>query len=465
MSNHRPSKEIARPQAAKNRRGLSSARLWVFIGLGFGAFIFAAAVFILLFGGAILNGYGKKRMERAVAEALPGCALRIGKLDYAFGPNRLTARSVALSAENSTIKVGRISLTGVRWARLLWGTASWADVLAKAALDATTIDVEFPRSHYGIRCAHLRASVPASELVAEAAELGPLIGDDELFAADAFRTTRFRALVPECRVSGLAYGDLIRGMSYRARSVYVSRPSFDALVDRNKPVKPFMKSPLMVNEALAAIRQPLRIDGLTITDGSLRYAERMTAGTGPGVLSFTAVKVSAEGIANRGGASAVILIRAQGRFMDAGLLKVLMTMPVASPDLSLHYSGSLGAMDLTRLDAFLDISEHTRIKSGSAKAAAFDITVTGGRARGHVRATYKGLKIAFLNRQTGSEKGWGNRIASFVANVFKIRHSNAPDASGPMKEGKVGYMRKPDDTFLQFVWFSLRSGVLDVVAR
>jgi hypothetical protein len=38
-----------------------------------------------------------------------------------------------------------------------------------------------------------------------------------------------------------------------------------------------------------------------------------------------------------------------------------------------------------------------------------------------------------------------------------------PDKSGSMKIGKVKYTRKPDDTFLQLVWFSLRSGVGDVV--
>jgi len=31
---------------------------------------------------------------------------------------------------------------------------------------------------------------------------------------------------------------------------------------------------------------------------------------------------------------------------------------------------------------------------------------------------------------------------------------------GSMKIGEVKYTRKPDDTFLQLVWFSLRSGVV-----
>jgi hypothetical protein len=237
------------------------------------------------------------------------------------------------------------------------------------------------------------------------------------------------------------------------------------LVNRDKPVEPFVKSPLMVHEALAAIRQPLQVDSLSITNGHLTYRERVVAGADPGVLTFGAVSMSVEGIANRGEASAAIRLQAQGDFMNAGVLKVLMTIPITPPDFSFHYSGSLSAMDLTRLNAFLDIAERTRIKSGSAQEAAFDIKVTASQARGRVRGIYKNLEIAVLDKQTDTEKGLGNRVASLLANVLKIRKSNAPDASGAMKEGEVNYTRRPEDEFLQFAWFALRTGVLDLISH
>ena len=207
--------------------------------------------------------------------------MRIGELDYSVSANRLVAQSVTLSGTNSTLKTGRISLTGVRWRRLLWGTAALADVLAKASLDATNLKVEFPRARYGIRCARLRASVPSSELIAEGTELRPLAGDEAFFAAHAFRTPRFHVVLPECRVLGLAYGEALQGSSYRARSVHFSRPSFDALVNRDKPLGPFVKSPLMVHEALASIRQPLKVNSLSITNGHFTYCERLALGADP----------------------------------------------------------------------------------------------------------------------------------------------------------------------------------------
>ena len=307
--------------------------------------------------------------------------------------------------------------------------------------------------------------MPGSELIADGTELRTLVGDEAFFAAHAYRTTRFHVVAPECRVSGLAYRELLQGKTYRARSVHISRPTFDALVNCDKPAEPFVKSPLMVHEALAAIGQPLQIDSLSLTNGYLTYCERVVAGADSGVLTFAAVNMSVAGIANRGTATAAIQLRGQGDLMNAGTLKVLMTIPVASPGFSFHYSGSLSAMDLTRLDGFLDIAERTRIKSGSAQEASFDIQVTAGHTRGQVRASYKDLEIAVLDKQTDSEKGLDNRVASFLANLLKIRSANLPDASGAMKEEVVSYTRRPDEEFQEFAWFALRTGVLVVISH
>jgi hypothetical protein len=183
------------------------------------------------------------------------------------------------------------------------------------------------------------------------------------------------------------------------------------------------------------------------------------------VLTFGAVSLSAEGIANRGEATAAIQLRAQGDLMDAGTLKVLLSIPITPPDLSLHYSGSLSAMDLTRLDAFLEIAQHIRIKSGKVQEVAFEVDVTAGHARGLVRAIYRDLEIAVLDKQTGTEKGLDNRVTSFLANALKVRTANTPDASGLVEEGKVDYTRRPEDEFLEFLWFALWSGVLDVISQ
>lgn len=427
------------------------------------AAIICVAGFIIMYGDDILNGYVKGKAELAFAKEYPGGSLRIGELNYNIAANRLVVLAATINTTNATLKAGRITLTGIRWARLLWGKSATADLLAKASLGAENLDMEFPRSHYAIRCARLRASAPASELMAEGISFLPLIADEAIFA-QTFRTTRFRVLMPECRVSGLDYGELFKGKSYRAGSISIIRPSFDALVDRYKPLAPFVKSPLMPLEALAKIPKPLQVDSLGITNGHLKYSEQVAPGAAPGVLTISTVNISVQGIANQAKAPAAIQLRMQGNLMDAGLIKVLMTIPLASREFSLNYSGSLGEMDLTRLDAFLSIAEHLRIKSGRAQEVTFKIDVTGGQAHGRVKAVYKDLKIAVRDELTGSERGLKSQFASFLMNTFKVQDSKGRDAAGIIREAEVKYTRKPEDEFLQFVWFALRSGILTVIS-
>jgi hypothetical protein len=91
--------------------------------------------------------------------------------------------------------------------------------------------------------------------------------------------------------------------------------------------------------------------------------------------------------------------------------------------------------------------------------------VAAGQARGRVLAIYKDLEIAVLDKQTGTDKRLDHRMASFLANALKIRKSNAPDAAGAMKAGEVDYTKRPEDEFLQFAWFALRTGLLDVISQ
>lgn len=444
---------------------LSLRRLAACVAASFVVLALVGAVLLLVFSNAILNGYGKRKAEQAFAKAHQGSVLRIGHLNYSILANCLVAESLAMSATNTTFKTGRISLIGVRWATLLWGKTALANVLAQARLDATNLDVEFPQAGYGIRCARLRASVPASDLIAEGTELRTLVEEEEFFASRQFRTARFHVVVPECRVSGLNYGELLQGKSYQARSAQFFQPLFEAVVNLDKSAEPFVKSPLMVNEALAAIPLPLQVKTLRVTGGCLRYCERAIAGANPGVLTISDVNVIARGIANRGAMSAAIALQAQGNLMDAGLLKLAMSIPIMPTDFSLRYSGSLSAMDLTDLDAFLDVDAHARITSGTVKEATFEIEVVAGQARGHVQGAYQNLEIAVLDKRTGAETGFENRVASFLMNELKIRSSNAPHALSLAKEGEVSYTRKPDDAFQQYLWFALRTGVLDIISH
>ncbi len=65
MSNRGLSKECVPERMAKNCRKLSLPRLSVYILVSSAALVLLVSLLILVFGGAILNGYGKGKAERA----------------------------------------------------------------------------------------------------------------------------------------------------------------------------------------------------------------------------------------------------------------------------------------------------------------------------------------------------------------------------------------------------------------
>jgi hypothetical protein len=412
-----------------------------------------------------VNGFIKPRIIEAFAEANAAYSMSIAGMNYSVLKNRFGFDSVALSAVDGTFSsnIGKFSVSGIDWMHLLWGGQLGPKDFANSVLDAHDIELNFPQLHYELWCERLRVSVPDSEIVADSLELHPSVDDEEFFRGSKFRSTRFSFVTPHCNVMGLACLELLEGKSYRTRSVHIRDVFLDVLINKDKLSAKDSTSPPMPNEILSSIQGTLQVDSLSIVNGRLKYGERFAVGAKPALITFDSMQVLAEGIANHGGRGGAVVVTAQGTFMKAGTMNVLMKIPVASPEFSFQYSGSLSRMDLRALNSFLEIAEQTRIKSGILQKATFEINVVSGRASGNVRAVYRDLTFAFINKHTGSENGFSDAMTSFIANAFKIRKTNEPDKSGSMKIGIVKYARTWDDPFFRFEWFALRTGVKDVV--
>ena len=448
-----------------NRRKLSPLKKVLYAGFAAGATLLLCVMTILVFPNPLVNRFIKPRMTTAFAEAYPAYAIRIGHMNCSILKNRLELDSVVLKAVDGTISstIGTFSVSAIGWMHLLWGGSLQPVDFANAVVDARDIMLNFPQSHYELRCKRLRVVVPDSQAVADALELHPLAGDEEFFRGSKIRSTRFIFVTPQCNVTGLACLALLEGKSCRTRSIRVHDPFLDVLINKDKAASKDSSSPLMPNEVLSSLEGALQVDSLSIMNGRLKYGERFAIGATPALITLDSMEMLAEGIANHGEVGAAYVVHAQGTFMKAGMMKVRMVIPVASTEFSYKYSGSLSGMDLGALNAFLETAEQMRIKAGFLQTATFDIDVVSGRASGTVRAVYRNLTIAAINKHTGSEKGFTDGIASFIANTFKIRGTNVPDKSGAIKIGKVKYKRQYDDPFFRFTWFALRSGVADVV--
>ena len=453
MQNEHPTNDI---------RKLSPLKILSYASFAIGAIVLVCVLALLFFSDPLVNRFIKPRITKALAEAYPAYSIRIVDMNYSVLKNRFGFDSVALNAVDGTFSgnVGSFSISGIGWMHLLWGGSLALHDFANSVVDVGDIILNFRHLHYKLRCERLHVSVPDSEMLAESIILHPLIGDEEFFRGSKFRRTRLSFVIPRCSVMGLGCIELLQGTKYRARSVHIHDAFLDILVNKDKPDSRDTLGPFMPNEILSSIKETLQVDSLSSINGRLKYCERFDVGAKPAFITFDNMQVLAEGIANHGGRSAMLIIHAQANLANAGMMKVLMKIPVASPEFSFHYSGSLSKMDLSPLNSMLEISDQMRIKTGVLEEATFDVDVISGRASGTLMGVYRDLTLAAINKKTGSEKGFSNGIKSFIANNFKIRRNNVP---GSIKIGEVKYTRQPDDPFIQFEWFALRVAVRDVI--
>jgi hypothetical protein len=420
---------------------------------------------ILILQDHLIQQFIKPRITRAFTDAYPSYVLQIGTIKYSIINNRFEFDSVSLSAVDGTFtsSAGSFALRGINWTHLLWGGGLVPQDFTNSTLDAHDINLNLQKSHYKLHCKELRISVPDSVIMLHAVKYYPSGNDEQYFAESSFRSTRFHADVPRIIVRGVACIDLLEGKMYYARSLNLDGAVLDVMVNKDKPNLANPSSPLMPNEILHSIRENLQVDSLSIMNGRLLYSERFEVGKDPAWITFDDMHVIVKGIANHGSAGEAMAIHAQWKLANAGTMKLNMAIPISSPEFSFRYSGSLSSMNLSALNSFLEVSDQVRIKAGTLQEVAYEVNYHSGHANGNVRGVYTGLKIASIDKYTRSEKGISNGFISFMANTFKILRNNVPDKSGAMKIGGVKYARQRDDTFINVVWFSLRTGVRDVV--
>lgn len=412
-----------------------------------------------------LNRYIKPKIERAIAAAHPGSILRIGSLEYNLWRNRFRCRAANFTRPNEewTASVGHCSLSQVRWTGLISGKDRTFGPLRRAVLDCGDIRLTFAKSQYAFRCRQFKASLGDSDLEANDLEVHPSVPDEEFFAARAFRRARLGLKVPRCTISGLDGRGLLRGEAFCAQLLQINGATLDSFINRDKPLNPDAVQVSMINDALAAIRKPLEFRNISIENSRITLRQRLSIGKEPGVMPFEAVRIHAKGIGNRGEPGATMEVEGEGRLMDAATLRLRAEIPVSPSGCSFRYSGSLDSMDLTRLNPFLTAAARTRMESGMLYEAAFEADVKNEHARGTFQGTYDNLRITFLDRETGSERGIVNRLKTFVADSLIIHTSNLPEKRKSLKVGTIDYARKPNDKFFRFAWLAVRGGMFDLL--
>ncbi|HEX9253819.1 MAG TPA: hypothetical protein VF870_16345 [Ignavibacteriaceae bacterium] len=446
-------------------RKISPRKFVKTISLIVGTIFLVCALSFVFFPDPFINTFVKNKITNAFTEAYPEYSLQIGGMHYSILKNRLECDSIRLKANDSTFtcRLDSFSISGISWMKIITQSGFKPNIISNSIIGAQNIVFSFNKSQDELRIGRLHISLPDSGMLIDSIRFHPLINDEHFFAKSQFRQTRFRLDISQIKIIGFDFLSYLERDTYSAEKIILKDVFADILLNKDKPSDENLANPRMPNEIFSSMKEIICIDSLQIINGQLKYYERVAVNLPPGVVTFSKFKISATGIANHTAQPETTIIRGDGLFMNSAAMKVFMAIPLTSKDFSLHYSGSLGRMNASDLNAFIEPVENRLIKSGVIQNANYNINVNSGNASGNLRVAYDDLAIAISNKKTGFDLGLLNHISNFIGDRFIIRTTNLPDEKGSMKIGEIKHTRNPGDYFFQYLWFSLRSGVGDVV--
>ena len=250
-------------------RKLSPGKIALRASLAVGIILLLSALIFVFLPQVYLNGFLESRIIDAFQKAYPEYSLKIAGLNFNVLRNRLDCDSISLTKVDATFscRTGAFSVDGINWIKLYREKNISTDIIANAALNAQDVVISSKQSQNEIRCGRLHFSIPDSEIVADALEFHHSITDGQFSEGSGFRSTRYRFVIPEISINGLAYAGLFHGNNFRARSINIRDAFVDILVNMDKPWDTKTPSPLMPNEALSSMKDTIRVDSLQIVNG------------------------------------------------------------------------------------------------------------------------------------------------------------------------------------------------------
>jgi len=346
-------------------------------------------------------------------------------------------------------------------------TAAWQRPLfSRSVLLSAMNFVARPSSHRIVRVGRLQASLTDSLIEVRDVAYQPVPGHPSSIAVAAGRIA----------TAGLDVGTFANGEGVETRLLEVDSLQLTVTDVKRGGARRPPRQHDTPQQWIASELGNLAVDTARI-NGNFTLRELHPGHARAGVLTFNDLEITAANVRHVVGRQTtddVMSLELKARLQNAGLLQARFEIPLDAPRFDMRYRGSLGAMDATTLNRFLEPAADVRITSGRVtRGITFDVTVRNGVARGTITPLYDQLRIKVL-RDPGSGGILGSRgtlgaavrrVASFFANERIVRDDNPDEADDPVRVGRIYRIRQPTEKLPSFLWSTLKEGLFDVIKK
>jgi hypothetical protein len=330
----------------------------------------------------------------------------------------------------------------------------------RARLEATGLLLR-PDTLIEISAARLEADFTDSTLTLAGAEHEPTIPESEWARRVRVRRDRIHFTLDSLHGRGVAYRAFLGSGAIEIRALELRGSRLDVLTDRRIPKGPLRRH-RTPQQVAAQTRSPLRLDTILVMGGTILYRERKPETERPGLVTFEQVRATIRDL-DLPSTGEPLRIEASARLMGEGPLAARLTVPLDGSDFRYDLSGRLGRMPAKAFNRFLSLNEDFEIDGGWVEEIDIRQTMRAGRARTTIAPLYRELSVEPTGEGGGVIGSVTRGAREFLAQAFAVRSSNPEEPGEALRVARTVRRYDPAIAWLQFLWLSLRDGLMEVI--
>jgi len=220
--------------------------------------------------------------------------------------------------------------------------------------------------------------------------------------------------------------------------------------------------PTFPNEAIHQLKNDFTLDTVHLNRLNITYKGYGKQSHKQGMVSYNNTNGYIYNITNNTEAlhkNNILRMQLSTYLMDSGLMQADLTFNLTDSARSYAYKGSIGAMDLGKLNKATMPFALVKITSGDLDQLVFDIKANRNVSTGNVTMLYHDLKIHVLKMDTVDDLYRHRGMASLFANALIVKRNNPDQPGGMPRSFNVTNVREPNTAFFKTVWETLSKGI------
>lgn len=265
----------------------------------------------------------------------------------------------------------------------------------------------------------------------------------------------------QMEMGGVKFGSFLRGGVVEMDSLRAKNLKLEVFVDKFKP-EDINKRPQMIHQAIQNLKQVIHIENVFLKNGHIMIEERPANESNRFAhLFFSDLNAHVTNVSNyleRRGKNRTIAIDAEAKLMGEGPINAAIRYDLEDEQGKFTMKGTLGKMDLRKLNTMIEPETKASIKSGTLNRLDFNILGNDYSGEGELIIRYDDLRLELLNKDYERDNGLLRKVGAFMANTIVIRSSN-PKKNGNLNKGSIYFIRETHKSMFAYWWKLIFSGL------